>query len=316
MIARSRPRFRSCLGIFLVALAIGAPRIFGDHIVLQRGTRYEGKILRENDKEVVIQVGRGSFTFPRSMIREVVVTSDSLAPTPVSLSALPAQEAILRHAQSSSWSLPFRQIPATVIDVGVLRHVPYSSYRMAGRYELNIYGDPADPAGMEVGIYQPPTHVGPEKQNCLALVSKLVPALAKIGRFNGLNFAGDSFTVGTFTIEVTPPNAPDAYGAWWVSVYDLTKLDAAGATPTELDALSTSHAAVSTPRSAEPEWQPADLAEIRRSAATTSQDQTSPQSKIHSVTPSTYPSTNVGRVYVRSYVRKDGTYVRGHSRKR
>ena len=42
-----------------------------------------------------------------------------------------------------------------------------------------------------------------------------------------LNLDKDKQTRGGLVFEVTPDSAPDAYGAWWVSVYDARALEAA-----------------------------------------------------------------------------------------
>ena len=54
------------------------------------------------------------------------------------------------------------EIPATVIDVGDFKNVPYKSFRVNNEVELNIYGDPENPAGVELGIYGPRS----DKQSC------------------------------------------------------------------------------------------------------------------------------------------------------
>ncbi len=59
----------------------------------------------------------------------------------------------LQVAASKSYLTNLVQIPSTVIDNGVFRNVPYKSYR-AGDYEMNVYGDPVQPAGVEVGVYR------------------------------------------------------------------------------------------------------------------------------------------------------------------
>src|SRR5687768_9260968 len=47
-----------------------------------------------------------------------------------------------------------KQIPATVVDVGQLKFIPYLSFRVGEDRELNVYGDPAAPACVEIGLYR------------------------------------------------------------------------------------------------------------------------------------------------------------------
>ena len=59
-----------------------------------------------------------------------------------------------------------------------------------------------------------------------------VAALYKIGLTKGKAKAG------TISFEITPPTAPDAEGAWWVSLYNLKSLDAVRLPKAKYDALT------------------------------------------------------------------------------
>lgn len=47
---------------------------------------------------------------------------------------------------------------------------------------------------------------------------------AEIGALYLLSLSGGITTVGNLTIEITPKTAPDAYGAWWISLYNRKTL--------------------------------------------------------------------------------------------
>jgi hypothetical protein len=104
-----------------------------------------------------------------------------------------------------------------------------------------------------------------------------------------LKLSGGKTLKGGLVLEITPPDAPDAYGGWWISAYSLPLLRGSTAT-------SAAVAAVSVPREEavqSAEWTPTEIIRARPSSTGSS-----------------------GRVYVRSYTRKDGTFVRAHTRKR
>lgn len=107
-------------------------------------------------------------------------------------------------------------IPATVIEKGPLRDVPYLSYR-AGDVEVNAYGDPDQPACLEIGIFGDASKRPAARDAMAALLG---------ADLSGLKMARDKRVVNGLTIEITPETAEDAYGAWWVSVYDAAALDA------------------------------------------------------------------------------------------
>jgi hypothetical protein len=98
------------------------------------------------------------------------------------------------------------------------------------------------------------------------------------------------------TFEVTPETAEDAYGGWWVSVYDVPALDRSRASDQELKEITVRRDEVAkapTVAAVGASWTPRDLSYARPVPAS---------------------SSGGGSVYVRSYTRKDGTYVRQHYR--
>lgn len=147
---------------------------------------------------------------------------------------LPAARAALAGLRGTPLGRDLEQIPATVIDVGQLRRVPYLSHR-AGEVEINIYGDPDAPACVEIGL-----HGGDagRRAACRDALADLLPDPADRAALAGLDLAKGKATRAGLTLEVTPETAPDAYGAWWVSAYDARALEAARASDGDLRSIS------------------------------------------------------------------------------
>ena len=132
---------------------------------------------------------------------------------------LPNKDTVLAKAQER-WGDQFQQVPSIIIDKGPLAHVPYYSFK-SGDYEVNVYGDPAAPACVEVGTYAE----GDEpKRQVKSFVEKLLPKRDDAEAMLALNAAGEAKEIRGLTFEATPPSAPDAYGAWWISIYDKQAL--------------------------------------------------------------------------------------------
>lgn len=138
------------------------------------------------------------------------------------------------------WAKNLRQIPSTVIDKGVLRNVPYTSYRAGGEYELNVYGDPDVPACFEIGITGQLLQNPDAKRNCIEVVNAILNDSAAIAFLKSLNPEGDKKVLGGVTYEITPPTAEDAYGGWWVSLYSEALLDKSRASAEEMAKITTS----------------------------------------------------------------------------
>ncbi len=176
----------------------------------------------------------------------------------------------------------------------------------AGDYEVNVYGNPEQPAGVEVGIRGAALDDPKAKANCLALITRVLSKDGDRRTLNMLKLEEDVQKTEGLTFEITPPTAEDSYGGWWVSVYDEEELDRSRATTDEL-------AKITVPKK--------DIKDSPPNPAPKSESPgTKPSTNNSPWTPADLPYAKPGkgasgdRVYVRSYVRKDGTYVQAHTR--
>jgi hypothetical protein len=174
-------------------------------------------------------------------------------------------------------------------------HVPYQSFR-SGDYEVNVYGDPQRPAGLEVGVYKDLLKSHLAKTRCVEFLATVLTEPADRAVLRSLKLAQDTRERSGLTFEVTPETAADAYGGWWVSVYDRPALDRSRASDRELKEI--------TVRRDEVKKAPAGGT---GGTAWTLRDLTYAR-------PAPSGSSGGGTVYVRGYTRKDGTYVRPHTR--
>ncbi len=152
---------------------------------------------------------------------------------------LPARAKIRQAASRAPWGQSLKQIPSTVITTGVLRDIPYTSYR-AGERELNVYGDPLSPAAFELGLHGALLKSEDAKAGATAFVQELLAEAADREALASLQRKPGKKVRAGWTFEVTPPEAPDAYGGWWISVYDEALLDRSRASAEELEKITTS----------------------------------------------------------------------------
>lgn len=199
---------------------------------------------------------------------------------------------ILGTASVMSCLAGLRPIPSTLIDTGELKNVPYHSFANL-EAEVNVYGDPDRPAAVEAGTRSPQ----PMLRDCLRLFVRAV--LVEEADRAVVEQMGTAPTfrekVG-LTVEVTPPESADAYGAWWVTAEVHPQLEHSRASPEEIQAISTGANSVAQgPPSSSPAAAPLPP------------------------TPSSWPTSyrpSGGPVFVHGYYRRNGTYVHPHSRRR
>ena len=211
-----------------------------DSIVLKDGRTVHGLIIKNSVDSILMQEEFGERTYPKSEIVRVLDEPDTATyfTELISKGTLPSWRVMANDLRTHDQIKSLVEIPSTTVTVGTFRNVPYISFLVNRDIELNIYGDPNHPAGVELGIYG-------SRKNSVSLKKVLrgyfagflgsreeVAALYKIGLTKG------KATAGTLTFEVTPPTDPDAEHAWWVSLYNLKALDAVRLPKAKYDALT------------------------------------------------------------------------------
>ncbi len=222
----------------LACLALALP---GDTIKLTNGGTLEGIVLKETDSGYVVKLKYGTVTLPKDEVASIEKSKAEAAPA--GAGRLTAWERAIEVVVARKWATDFRQIPATVIDKGVLKNVPYFSHR-SGNWEFNIYGDPDAPACLEIGVHKELLKDAAAKQECLEVMLALLTNADDRALLKSLDLAKDRKDRDGLTFEVTPETAEDAYGGWWISVYDVKALDGVRATEKELEDITVSDADV------------------------------------------------------------------------
>jgi hypothetical protein len=295
-----------------ILLSVGARVALGDHVKLKNGSTIEGVVGAEDNEGVTVRLKAGTAHVPWSLISSI----ERGATTKPFASVLPEWQDVLGAALSTDWGKETHQIPATVVDVGNLRNVPYLSYR-CGDYEMNIYGDPAMPVGVEIGVYHDLLKSDKAKQNCQDFMLAIIKNPAQRSAIKQLGFVEGSKEIDGYTIEITPETAPDAYEGWWISVYNIPQLDAQRATDAEMKAITVRREELAIANPPKPGVVPDQRAMPSHDTfvPTSDTDDTWTRAEIAQARPYTGThSSGGGSVYVRGYTRRDGTYVHSYTR--
>lgn len=171
---------------------------------------------------------------------------------------IPAAGRILDAARLAFPQPALQQIPATVIDNGRLRNVPYVSWR-SGDLEVNIYGDPEAPCAVEAGVTGALLQDEAAKARCAALLAGLLPDAEDAKALGTLGGRPGRTSRTGLAFEITPETAPDAYGGWWVTVLDERRLEGSRASAAELGELS-------SPKSKPADWSHDEIPKSRPSS--------------------------------------------------
>lgn len=292
------------LAIFTFSLLLHLPTK-ADVVILNSGTVITGNVLQQDSDGALIQMDYGTFRYASSSIKNV--KKEAMA-SPIDSSSghrIPNWAKVVSMLATNGWAHGLKQIPATVIDNGVLKDVPYISFRCnTAGYEINIYGDLDNPSGIEIGAINYLVKSDEAKNNCLNFICSLLASDDDKKIVRGLHLNQKDLTKKeATTFETTMPDESDAYGGWWVSVYDENLLATARASGEELLAIT------------QPRVEPKPVVVVSQPTTTTPELTSWTTNDLSYSRPSSSPaSSGDGRVYVRGYTRKDGKYVQPYTR--
>jgi hypothetical protein len=258
-------------GIGLRALAGEGQAITSDEIFLVDGSVLRGLIVHQDAKGVTLQKPFSEVTIPSvDILRIHDVEDDETAYVKITKPGqLPPWRVLANDMRNKDRITSFFKIPATAIEDGLLKNVPYSSFLANRMFELNIYGDPEDPAALELGVYGVMKYSRRAREFIRSFFASYLSDVEEIRALYDLDFRGDKETVGPIVMEVTPPGAPDSLGAWWITLYNPEKLDAVRLSDEEYEALTHPIDEVRQRRKriGRDEWRPNDLRMANRSKA-------------------------------------------------
>ena len=199
-----------------------------DSIVLKDGRTVHGLIIKNSVDSVLMQEEFGEQAYPKSEIVRICDEADIgvLCTDIARKGSLPPWRVIANDLRTHDQIRSLVEIPATMIASGVFKNVPYLSFRANDDVELDIYGDPNDPAGIEIGIFGKRRSNVKLQRALRGYLAGFLTTRKEIAALYGIDLREGKKTAGDITFETTPPTAEDAYGAWWISIYNMKKLDA------------------------------------------------------------------------------------------
>ena len=200
-----------------------------DSLVLKDGRIVRGLIVKNTSDYILLQEAYEEQQFPKSeIVRILDRPDDEAAYTGINEKGdLPAWRIVVNDLRTNDSIRSLIEIPATIIDNGKFQNVPYKSFRVNNDIELNIYGDPEDPAAIELGIYGSKSGKEKLRKMLRGYLAGFLTTREEVSKLYGLSFKGGIAEAGDIVLEITPKTAPDAYGAWWVSIFNKKKLSKA-----------------------------------------------------------------------------------------
>jgi hypothetical protein len=197
-----------------------------DSILLKNGETISGIIVRNSADAVWIQEGYGISQHPKSEIIRIRNAADiGMEFTDTNtIGDLPSWRVMVNDIRNNDRITLLEQVPATAIDNGLYKNVPYLSFRVNELLEMNIYGDPDDPAAIEFGAYGRAAGKDEIRRALRAFLAGFLTSRKEVSAIYSLPFSGGEKCIGTLCVKIIPATAPDSYGGWWISLFNPGKL--------------------------------------------------------------------------------------------
>jgi len=221
------------LNLFFLSVSLGISsttnRLSPDYVIMKDGTRYEGLIIKNDAKELILQQSLGERTIDKASVQRINDADKSMVyfADLVDPDKAPPWRMMVQDLRCNDRIKSFFQIPATRINKGYLRNVPYLSFHMNAYGEMNIYGNPEDPACVELGMYARGEQLEKFQELARNFLAGYISSRSALRIFYSLNLKGDEKRAGKFIFKIMPPTEPDSFGGWWISIYDPLRLQRA-----------------------------------------------------------------------------------------
>jgi len=204
----------------------GLDHLSPDFVIMKDGTRYEGLIIKNNANELVLQQPLGERTINKASIQRINDADKSMAyfADLVDPDKAPPWRMMVQDLRCNDNVKSFFQIPATRIDEGYLKNVPYLSFQVNNHGEMNVYGNPKDPACVELGSYARGERLEKFQELAREFLAGYISSRSALATFYSLNLKGEEKRAGKFIFKIKPPTESDSFGAWWISIYDPERL--------------------------------------------------------------------------------------------
>lgn len=319
-----------------------------DVVVLESGAVLTGKVLQQDDDGVLMKLESGTHRYPKSWIKAVKKEPAAAPHVSNNGQRIPDWAQVVTLLANTGWSQGLKQVPATMIEAGIWKNVPYISFQCrSGGYELNIFGDLSQPAAVQIGALSYLKSSAEAKSNCVNLICSLLPNADDRKMVRALSWEKkDGGKNGEMTVETIMPGEFGSYGGWWVSLYEEKALAAARASDEELLTLTrppapaaqpaavpaqtaATTAGAVVPADAPPSQPPAQDTTSQPASVTTYQTvpywseaelaaarRVGPGAPGTPGAPGVHPAGTAAKVYPRTYNRTGGTYGRAGTPRR
>lgn len=185
------------------------------------GTELRGLILQNTEDLVILETVNGEARLPKEYIRRIndAPNGEAIFADIVGKDELPSWRSIVHDMRTYDGIWSFEQIPPTAIDNGLLRNIPYLSFKVNDRSELNVYGNLGNPAAVEFGAYGSMRSTDKQRRMFREYIAGHLETKEQVAALYSLSPARRDARAGKLRFRLILPGDPDGYGGTWMVVY-------------------------------------------------------------------------------------------------
>ncbi len=201
-----------------------------DAILLKNGTILRGTIVAQSRDQVIMRIGEGSAVYSKSAIRRIY---DDITDKPPYTEVVPADQLPpwwipLSDLYSEDWITSLELVPAKDLTPGRFPGVPRISFRANRIYELNIYGNPNNPAALDIGFYGQWLHGKDAQKRCRQFAASYLTDLRHLRALYAMDQTGGTQKpAGPLDITISEPRAHRSPDGWFITIFNPEALAAA-----------------------------------------------------------------------------------------
>jgi len=197
------------------------PVMAPDQVRMNDGTELRGLILQNTSDMVVLETENGEARIPKEYIRRIddAPNGEAIFSEIVGKNELPSWRSIVHDLRTHDSVRVFEQIPPTAIDHGLLRNIPYLSFRANHKWELNVYGKPERPVAIEFGLYGAAGPDDTTRRTFREFIAGHLHDTEQIAALYSLSPQKQNARAGKLAFRLIRPEDPDGFGGTWFVVY-------------------------------------------------------------------------------------------------
>jgi len=191
-----------------------------DRIIFKNGQEMEGFIVRRDADTITLRRPGGEKTISRTMIRRIDDTATSGAYIASASQKLPPWKAIVNDLRGNEDIHILRMVASGREADGPFAGSPYVAFEINDSINLRIYGDPGNPAGLQIGLRGAKAASQAERIALRSFFAGFLTQRSQIAALYALEMKGGEKAAGNLHLAFGTQSEDFARPRWWLMAWN------------------------------------------------------------------------------------------------